>query len=328
MGRRRRKRRRRLLLLLDEPQSKATVRVGCLGIPLGRSRARTHHERGGERWRVHYKDSPTAKRIDAVIEDLVADRDQIDWAIAELTKTRDQLVNGHAQVEQDAAALLRDRILGQMDGKMQRSSDLAAALFGDSSPRGSTRSKSALEDLMNEGLVNKRDRGWYESVEKPPTTRHRSDVVPAVPLRDRRGSNRAGRLPRRRFRPPSGGAATTGGQRDRRTMTLFQGDHDKKAELIKRAVEHREADRLIQQYGFFEPMDESEAEHYNLPDNNGEKSDWQVGDWAGCAIGCLATEVLDQDEYRRLFTEGELYTVGYDDAVGVLARRVRHHRSR
>ena len=101
-------------------------------------------------------------------------------------------------------------------------------------------------------------------------------------------------------------------------MELFHGSHDRKAELIKRAVEHREEDHLIQEYGYFEPMEEHEALHYNQPHANGAKCDWKEGDFAGCAIGCLASPVLSQQEYRRLFKLGELHTLSFDDAREVL----------
>jgi len=101
-------------------------------------------------------------------------------------------------------------------------------------------------------------------------------------------------------------------------MILFHGDHDKKAELIKRAVEHREEDRLIQEYGFFEPMDETQAAEFNRPGMDGEKTDWQAGDWAGCAVGCLASPVLTQDEYRTLWRKGQLSEMSFDDASDTL----------
>lgn len=85
-----------------------------------------------------------------------------------------------------------------------------------------------------------------------------------------------------------------------------------KAELIKRATEHAAADRLIQSFGYFERMGEDQAANYNLPGNNGEKTDWKEGDWAGCAIGCLATPVLTQEEYRRMWLEGEFYGQTYE----------------
>lgn len=97
-----------------------------------------------------------------------------------------------------------------------------------------------------------------------------------------------------------------------------------KDELVTRAVEHREADRLIQSYGYFEPMDYTEAEHYNLPGNNGEKTDWREGDWAGCAIGCLATPVMSQEEYRKLWEESPGYgtaenmSKGWEECIEVL----------
>lgn len=91
-----------------------------------------------------------------------------------------------------------------------------------------------------------------------------------------------------------------------------------KAELIKRAVEHAEADRLVQAFGYFERMAEDQAAHYNLPGNNGEKTDWQSGDFAGCAIGCLATPVLSQEEYRRRWEEGEFYNKSYASCVRTL----------
>ena len=101
-------------------------------------------------------------------------------------------------------------------------------------------------------------------------------------------------------------------------MELFLGDHDKKAELIKRAVEHREADRLIQEYGFFEPMDVTQAEEFNKPWNDGAKTDWQEGDWAGCAVGCLATPVLTQKEYAKLWREDKLDELTFESAKDTL----------
>lgn len=90
--------------------------------------------------------------------------------------------------------------------------------------------------------------------------------------------------------------------------------------LIRRAVEHREADRLLQNFGYFQPMDTSQAEHFNEPGNNGEKTDWQRGDWAGCAIGCLATEVLTQAEYRKRVESGEFGMLIRETAVDTLER--------
>ena len=111
-----------------------------------------------------YKDSPIAKRLDATIEEFERDRDQIDWVIAELRKTVAQLTNGQAEVESDAKALLRDRILSRLDGRAQRPTDITEAL--DMQGR-VPEVEAALEDLYNEGLVNKRERGWWELVEKP-----------------------------------------------------------------------------------------------------------------------------------------------------------------
>lgn len=99
-----------------------------------------------------------------------------------------------------------------------------------------------------------------------------------------------------------------------------------KDELIKRAVEHREADRLIQSFGYFEQMDEDQAEFYNRPGENGARDDWQPGDWAGCAIGCLASPVLTQQEYRDLYKrylEDDSYAIkspfqSFDSAVDTL----------
>lgn len=91
-----------------------------------------------------------------------------------------------------------------------------------------------------------------------------------------------------------------------------------KDELITRAVEHREADRLIQSYGYFEPMGSDQAEEYNRPGMNGEKTDWKFGDWAGCAIGCLASEVLSQEEYRAKHEDGSLWMLDQDSAMDVL----------
>lgn len=99
---------------------------------------------------------------------------------------------------------------------------------------------------------------------------------------------------------------------------------EKKDELITRAVDHAAADRLIQNYGYFEPMEESEANHYNIPGNNGERSDWAKGDFAGCAIGCLATPVMSKEEYREQYeryrqgVSGWSPNMSYDEAVGTL----------
>ena len=101
-------------------------------------------------------------------------------------------------------------------------------------------------------------------------------------------------------------------------MSLFRGDHDRKAELIRRAIEHREQDRLIQQYGFFEPMDAEQAHAYSQPEMDGDKNDWREGDWAGCAVGCLAAPVLSQEDYRTLWRRGDFKPLSFESAAGIL----------
>jgi len=104
-------------------------------------------------------ESPIATRIEATIEELERDRDQIDWAIKSLRETIAELTNGRAKEETEQSALMRDRILGALDGKMQRPSQIAETLEAEEDEV-----QQELDVLFDEGLVNRRERGWYELV--------------------------------------------------------------------------------------------------------------------------------------------------------------------
>ena len=113
------------------------------------------------------------EKIKALIVELEENRRQVEAAIISLNDTVETLSKSRSQDERDQEALLRDRIIGQMNGKMQRPSDLTEALFDG--PGHVEEVEAMLEVLYNEGVVNKRDRGWWELVDTPDP----SQAVPA-----------------------------------------------------------------------------------------------------------------------------------------------------